>query len=235
MLINNFFYYVSFLTFLWCSVTFADETAVNTIDADEAEVNNTTEASGGNQIIVSSIDMLLDLGEYGYANALVLDEDGNPVEGGKVSIIPQDRRKISIKTNELITNESGYIHFSILGKQQGDTAVTVSDGVISSQINVAIRNLIHYVLPYFYGDMQLSIINPSEDVNYAKIQFYENSDRLIPPVIIRLEGKEMKAVKLSEELNITLRDGWTEVYSAEVIFGGVWTNKGYISFSRIEE
>ncbi len=40
--------------------------------ADESEVN-TTNASGGNQIIVSPINILLDLGEFGIANALVLD------------------------------------------------------------------------------------------------------------------------------------------------------------------
>ncbi len=48
--------------------------------ADEAEVN-TTNASGGNQIVVSPINILLDLGESGVTNALVLDEDENPVEG----------------------------------------------------------------------------------------------------------------------------------------------------------
>jgi hypothetical protein len=233
MSIKHFFYYASFLTFLWCSVTFADETEVNNTNTEE-EIN-TTETSGGNQIIVSSINMLLDLGELGYATALVLDGDGNPIEGVTIRIIPQDKRKASVKSNSFITNESGYVHFSILGKQQGDTIVTVSDDVISSQINVAIRNLIHYVLPYFYGDMQLNIVNPIEDINYVKIQFHENSDRLIPPVIIRLDDKEMKAVKLSEELNITLRDGWAEIYSAEIIFGGVWTSKGYLPFSRIEE
>jgi hypothetical protein len=229
-------HYVSFLTLLLCSVTLADEAEVNTTEssADETEVN-TTETSGGNQIVISSINMLLDLGELGYATALVLDKDGNPIEGEKIRIIPQDKRKTSVKSNSFITNESGYIHFSILGKQQGDTVVTVTDDVISSQINVAIRNLIHYVLPYFYGDMQLNIVNPIEDINYVKVQFRENSERLISPVIIRLDGKEMKAVKLSEELNLTLRDGWAEIYSAEIIFGGVWTSKGYLPFSRIEE
>ncbi len=39
--------------------------------ADEAEVN-TTNVSGGNQIIVSPMNILLDLGESGYANALSL-------------------------------------------------------------------------------------------------------------------------------------------------------------------
>ncbi len=54
--------------------------------------------------------------------------------------------------------------------------------------------------------MHLSIINPTEDVNFVKIQFYENSDRFIP-VTVRLEGKEMKTLKLSEEIDIELRDG----------------------------
>ncbi len=40
------------LTFLWCSVVFADETEVKT-----------TAASGGNQIIVSPLNIILDLGE----------------------------------------------------------------------------------------------------------------------------------------------------------------------------
>ena len=126
-----------------------------------------------------------------------------------------------IEGNSFITNESGYIHFTIIGKQQGDTVVTVSDGVISSHINISIRNLIHYILPYFYGDMQLNLINPSERINYAKIQFHENSDRALPPVVIRLEGKEMKSLKLSEEIDVTLSDGWVEIFAAEVVFGGV--------------
>ncbi len=83
--------------------------------------------------------------------------------------------------------------------------------------------------------MELNLINPTEGVNYVKIHFHENSDRLISPAIVRLEGKEMKALKLSEELNITLRDGWMEISSTEVVFGGTWTNKGYVTFSRIEE
>ncbi len=51
----------------------------------------------------------------------------------------------------------------------------------------------------------------------------------------KLEGKEMKAHKLSEELNITLRDGWAEIFSTENIIGGTWTNKGYLSFKLMEE
>ena len=221
---NHFIHYVSLLIFLCCSVVFADEAEVNT-----------TAASGGNQIIVSPSNILLDLGESAYANALVLDKDGNSIEGKEIQIILQDKTLAAIESENPITNESGYIHFSILGKQQGDTVVTISDGIISSQINIAIRNLIHYVLPYFYGDMHLSLINPTEDVNYVKIQFHENSDRLMPPVVVRLEGKEMKMVKVSDEVDMTLRDGWAEITSTEIIFGGAWTNKGYLSFDRIDE
>ncbi len=202
--------------------------------ANQAESNTATE-SGGNQIVISPINILLDMGEMGYASALVLDKDGNPVEGEEIQIIPQDKTKVIIEGNSFVTNESGYVHFTIIGKQQGDTVVTVSDGVISSHINISIRDLIHYGLPYFYGDMQLNLINPSEDINYVKIQFHENSDRHIPPVIIRLDGKEMKSIKLSEETGATLSDGWVEILSAEVVFGGVWTNKGYLPLNRIVE
>ncbi len=222
---RNYFYNFLYLSiFLCCSVVLADETEVNT-----------TNASGGNQIVVSPINILLDLGESGIANALVLNKDGNPVEGEEIQIIPQDRTKVVIEGNSFVTNESGYVHFSILGRQQGDTVVTVSDGVISSQINISIRDLIHYGLPYFYGDMHLNLINPSEGINYVKIQFHENSDRTIPPVIIRLEGKEMKSLKLSEEIDVILSDGWVEIFSAEVVFGGVWTNKGYLPLGRTDE
>ncbi len=85
----------------------------------------------------------------GFAGALVMDKDGNPVEDRKIQIIPQDKTKVAIDSSSFITDKSGYIHFSILGKQQGDTTVTISDGTTSSHINIAIRNLIHYALPYF--------------------------------------------------------------------------------------
>lgn len=219
-----FIQYVFILTVLWCSITFAEETE-----------DNTSAVSGGNQIVVSPINILLDVSEVVSVDILVLDEDGNPIEGQKVQIIPKDKQKIFVKVDNPVTNESGYISFSILGKQQGDTVVTVTDGAISSQINVAIRDLIHYVLPYFYGNMQLSLINPSEGINYVKIQFHENSDRSIQPVVVRLEDKEMKTLKLSEELDITLKDGWAEIYSTEIIFGGVWTSKGYLSFKKIDD
>ncbi len=202
--------------------------------ADKVEVN-TTNASGENQIIVSPINILLDLGESAYADALVLDKDGNPVEGREIQVIPQDKTKIAIESDNFITNESGYIQFSILGKQQGDTVVTITDGVNLSQINVAIRNLIQYLLPYFYGDMQLSLINPTQDINYVKIQFHENSDRILLPVIIRLDGKEMRSLKLSEEIDVILSGGWVEIFSTEVVFGGVWSSKGYLPFDRINE
>ncbi len=45
----------------------------------------------------------------------------------------------------------------------------------------------------------------------------------------------MKSLKLSEEVDVTLKDGWIEVFSSEVVFGGVWTNKGYLPFDRIDE
>ncbi len=60
--------------------------------------------------------------------------------------------------------------------------------------------------------MKLNVVNPTEGVNYVKVQFHENDDRLIAPVIIRLEGKEMKTLKLSEEVDVTLKDGWIEVF-----------------------
>ena len=226
--------YVMFRSYLFNFIYLSIFLCCSVVLADEAEVN-TTNASGGNQIIVSPMNVLLDLGESGYANALVLDEDGNPVEGHELEVISQGEAKVAIEGDGFITNESGYIYFSILGKQQGDTVVTVSDGIISSDINISVRNLIHYVLPYFYGDMQLSVVNPTEGVNYVKIQFYENGGRLIPPVTIRLDGKEMKTLKVSEEVDGTLKDGWIEVFSTDIIFGGVWTSKGYLSLKRIDE
>ena len=83
--------------------------------------------------------------------------------------------------------------------------------------------------------MQLSLINPTQDINYVKIQFHENSDRILLPVIIRLDGKEMRNLKLSEEIDVILSDGWVEIFSTEVVFGGVWTNKGYLPLDRIDE
>lgn len=221
---NKFRCYSFLFIFLWCGITFAGDKEINT-----------TASSGGNQIIVSPINILLDLGELSYVNALVIDQDGTPVEGHKIQVSPQDKKMVSIASDSFITNQSGYIYFSILGKQQGDTVVTISDGVISSYVNIAIKNLIHYVLPYFYGDMHLNLINPSEAVNYVKIQFHENSDRILSPLLIRLEGKEMKSLKLSEELDIALSDGWVEISSTEIVIGGVWTNKGYLSFTRVKE
>ncbi len=196
---------------------------------------NTSAASGGDQIIVSPMSIMLDVSDMVSVSVLVLDEDGNPIEGRKVQIVPQNEKIVSVDIRNTVSDESGYINFAILGKQQGNTVVTVTDGVVSSQVNVAIRDLIHYVLPYFYGDMQLSLINPSEDLNYVKIQFHENSDRSIDPVVVRLESKEMKTIKLSEELDVVLKDGWAEIHSTELVFGGVWTNKGYLSFKKLEE
>ena len=221
---NHFAHFVFILAFLWSSAVFANETKADT-----------TTSSGKNQIIASPINVLLDLGESGYANALVLDKDGNPVESNEIQVIPQDKTKIAIESDNFITNESGYIQFSILGKQQGDTIVTITDGVNSSQINVAIRDLIQNVLPYFSGDMQLKLINPSVDTIYAKIQFYETGGRQMPPVTIKLEGKEMRNLKLSEELDTALNDGWVEISSTEIILGGTWTNRGYLYLNRIDE
>lgn len=214
---------VLFLTLFLCGYSFADEN------------ENTSSASGGDQIIVSPMNTMLDVSDTVSVNVLVLNENGNPIEGRKVRIVPQDSKKVSVNISHSISDESGYISFYILGKQQGNTIVTVTDGSVTSQIDVAVRNLINYVLPYFYGDMQLSIINPTDRLNYVKIQFYENSDRTIDSVIVRLEGKEMKSVRLSEELDITLKDGWAEIHSTEPIFGGIWTSKGYLSFKKVEE
>ncbi len=44
----------------------------------------------------------------------------------------------------------------------------------------------------------------------------------------------MKTLKLSEETGTTLKDGWVEIFSSESVFGGVWTNKGYLSLNRID-
>ncbi len=220
LLIQSFF----ILAILWTNVPFADETDINT-----------TVASGGNQIIVSPLNMLIDIGETAFGNALVMDEAGDPVEGHQVHIIRQDEATISISNDSFVTNSSGYINFSILGKEETDTVVTVTDGVISTHINVAVRNLIQFVLPYFYGDMKLSIINPTEESVCVKMQFHENNDRQLAPVTIMLKGKEKRYIKLSEEMDTTLQDGWVEIMSTELICGGVWTNKGYLSINRMNE
>jgi hypothetical protein len=223
MLIKYSIHYLFLLAFLCYSIVSADDDV------------NTSTASGGDQIIISPMSTMLDVSDMVSVNVLVLNEDGNPIEGHKVQIIPQNEKIVSVDIRNTASDASGYISFAILGKQQGNTAVTVTDGVVSSQVNVAIRDLIHYILPYFYGDMQLSLINPSDELNYVKIQFHENSDRSIDPLVVRLESKEMKTIKLSEELDVILKDGWAEIHSTELVFGGVWTNKGYLSFKRIEE
>ncbi len=203
------------------------------IHADEEA--NTSTATGGDQIIVSPMSTMLDVSDTVSVNVLVLNEDGNPIEGHKVQIVSQNSQIVSTNINNSVSDESGYISFYLLGKQQGNSSVTVTDGVVSSHIDVAIRNLIHYILPYFSGEMQLSLINPTEDFNYVKVQFYENSERYIEPVVVRLEAKEMKTLILSEELDTVLKDGWAEVHSTELIFGGVWTSKGYLSLKKIEK
>ena len=45
----------------------------------------------------------------------------------------------------------------------------------------------------------------------------------------------MKTLLLSEELDTVLTDGWAEVLSTDLIFGGVWTSKGYLSLKKIEK
>ncbi|GJQ59143.1 MAG: hypothetical protein D8M57_07140 [Candidatus Scalindua sp. AMX11] len=214
---------VLFLTFLWNSVAFASETG-----------EETTAVSGNNQIVASHLNLLLDQSETGYVNVLVLDKEGNSVAGQEVQILPEDSMILSTSCGSAITNESGYINFNILGKQHGNTMVTVTDGVVSVSINVAIRNLIRYVLPYFYGDMHLSIINPSEEDNYVKVQFHENEERELPPVIVILAGKEKRKIALSEEMETTLKDGWVEIASTDIIFGGAWTSKGYLNLLPVE-
>ncbi len=198
--------------------------------------NNTTAVTGGGYIVVSPVNIILDLGESSYASALVLDEDGNPVEGIELQITPQDKITLEIESNSFITDSSGYIHFSVSGKQVGDTVLIISDGIILSDINIVVKDLINkYALQYFYGKMQLKLINPTDYINYVKIQFHENSDRLLPPVTVKLEGKGMKTLKLTEELEVELRDGWLEISSTEILLGGVWTSKGYLSFNKIDK
>ena len=216
-------YNMLFLVLLCCHIAIAEDDS------------NTSVATGGDQIVVSPMSTMLDVSDTVSVNVLVLDEDGNPIEGRKVQIIPEDSQIASANISNAVSDESGYVSFYILGKQQGNSTVTVTDGVVSSQIDVAIRDLIHYILPYFSGDMQLSVINPTEELNYIKIQFYENSERYIEPVVVRLEAKEMKSLTLSEELDTALKDGWVEIHSTDLVFGGIWTSKGYLSFKKIEK
>ena len=122
-------------------------------------------------------------------------------------------------------NEGGYSMYTVVIVGQWDCVLTVSDGIISSHINISVRNLIHYVLPYFYGDMPIKRCQSNWRRQLCKDTFYENGGRLIPPVTIRLDGKEMKTLKVSEEVDGTLKDGWIEVFSTDIIFGGVWTSK----------
>ncbi len=44
----------------------------------------------------------------------------------------------------------------------------------------------------------------------------------------------MKILLLSEELDTELKDGWAEVHTTDIVFGGVWTNKGYLPLEMIE-
>ncbi|GJQ57742.1 MAG: hypothetical protein D8M57_00690 [Candidatus Scalindua sp. AMX11] len=206
--------------------------------ADDQQIETTT-ASGGNQIVVSPGNILMDIAEYAPVNAYVIDSDGNPIEGITLQVAPQDST-VSIKSGSFLTNEFGHINFFIFGKQEGNTVVLVTDGTASSQVNVTTRNLIHYVLPYFYGNMQLNIINPSSEENFAKVQFYENSSdesgsRQILPFTVRLSGKEMVKIPLAKELGVELGDGWAEILATDVIIGGVWTKKGYLPFRPVNQ
>ena len=45
---------------------------------------STSTATGGDQIIVSPMSTMLDVTDTVSVNVLVLDEDGNPIEGHKV-------------------------------------------------------------------------------------------------------------------------------------------------------
>ncbi len=78
--------YFFILAILWSNMTFADEADINT-----------SFASGGNQIIASPTNMLLDIGETAFVNVLVLDKDGDPVEGHQVHISRQDEDAINLK------------------------------------------------------------------------------------------------------------------------------------------
>ncbi|MCP5004145.1 MAG: hypothetical protein GY941_09430, partial [Planctomycetes bacterium] len=204
-----------------------------------SQEGETSTASGGYQIVVSPGNILMDLAEYASVNVYVIDGDGNPIEGHRIQVLPQDNN-VSIKSSGLTTNEFGQINFFILGKQEGDSVVIVTDGAVAAQINVATRNLIHYVLPYFYGNMQLSIINPTPEEIFVKVQFFENSSeegggRQLLPFTVRLSGKEMKKIPLSKELGIELGDGWAEILATDIIIGGVWTKKGYLPFRPVKQ
>ncbi len=215
---------VCFFAILWINPIFAAD--------DET---HTTVATGENKIIVSPMNILLDIGETAFANAVVLDHDGLPVEGLSLMVVSQDRTKLKIIGNDFTTSESGSVEFSLLGKERGDFIITVSDGAASVHINVAVKNLIRYVLPYFYGDMQISLINPTNYTNYVKIQFHENSGQTLYPMVVRLNDKEMVSITLSEELDTKLPDGWVELFSTEVLVGGTWTNRGYLPFDLVQK
>jgi len=223
--IRFFSYGVLIFVFLWTNLVFAEKEKVDTAPLSK----------GKNQIIVSPANILLDLGETASANAIVIDPDGLPVEGLRLTVVSQDKAKLKIIGGSFTTNESGYVEFSVLGKQKGIFIITVSDGTISAHTSVVVKDLIRYVLPYFYGDMQISLINPTNVTSYVKVQLHENSDRITLPVVVTLEDKEMKMLKLSEELETKLYDGWVELLSTEILFGGTWTSNGYLSFNPLQE
>ncbi len=127
--------YLAYCIFLFASPCFSLALV------DTAEMN-TIDTSGRNQIVVSPMELVLKVGESTYADALVLDENGNPIEGKEMQIILQDKKVISISNNKFITNESGYIKFLIIGKLQGYANVIITDGAISAKIHIAILNLI---------------------------------------------------------------------------------------------
>ena len=92
-------HYLLLLMVFWCGFTFADENM------------NTSTATGGDQIIVSPMSTMLDVTDTVSVNVLILDKDGNPIEGHKVQIVPQDSKIMSVNINNSISDESGVCKF----------------------------------------------------------------------------------------------------------------------------
>ena len=101
MLIKFTIRFLLFSAMFWCGFTFADEDI------------NTSTATGGDQIIVSPMSTMLDVTDTVSVNVLILDEDGNPIEGHKVRIVPQDSKIVSVNISSSVSDESGYISFYI--------------------------------------------------------------------------------------------------------------------------
>ena len=98
---------ILFLAIFWCSYCVANEE------------ENTSSASGNDQIIVSPMSTMLDVSDTVSVNVLILDEDGNPIEGHKVQIVSQDGQIVSTNISNSVSDESGYISFYLLGKSRG--------------------------------------------------------------------------------------------------------------------